>query len=50
MKQYRLNRLFNGGSKHCLNVANVYGKELPAHLFSRMIENPVKQALELLHK
>ncbi len=108
MKQYRLNRLFNGKSKRCLNVAidhgffneygflksieniesavetvaeaapdaiqltigqanylqsipgkdkptfvmrtdvaNVYGKELPSHLFSRMIENPVEQALNL---
>ncbi len=108
MKQYRLNRLFNGRSKRCLNVAidhgffneygflksieniesavetvaeaapdaiqltigqanylqsipskdkptlvmrtdvaNVYGKELPSHLFSRMIENPVVQALNL---
>jgi len=108
MKQYRLNRLFNGSSKRCLNVAidhgffneygflksieniksavetvaeaapdaiqltigqanylqsipgkdkptlvmrtdvaNVYGKELPSHLFSRMIENPVEQALNL---
>ncbi len=108
MKQYRLNRLFNGRSKRCLNVAidhgffneygflksieniesavetvaeaapdaiqltigqanylqsipgkdkptfvmrtdvaNVYGKELPSHLFSRMIENPVEQALNL---
>lgn len=108
MKQYRLNRLFNGSSKRCLNVAidhgffneygflksieniqsavetvaeaapdaiqltigqanylqsipgkdkptlvmrtdvaNVYGKELPNHLFSRMIENPVEQAINL---
>ncbi|MEN8194317.1 MAG: aldolase [Bacteroidota bacterium] len=108
MKQYRLNRLFNGRSKRCLNVAidhgffneysflksieniesavetvaeaapdaiqltigqanylqsitgknkptlvmrtdvaNVYGKELPSHLFSRMIENPVEQAINL---
>lgn len=108
MKQYRLNRLFNGKSKRCLNVAidhgffnefgflksieniqsavetvaeaapdaiqltvgqahylqsipgkdkptfvmrtdvaNVYGKELPNHLFSRMIENPVEQAINL---
>lgn len=29
------------------DVANVYGKELPTHLFSRMIENPVEQALRL---
>ncbi len=29
------------------DVANVYGKELPAKLFSRMIENPVEQALRL---
>jgi DhnA family fructose-bisphosphate aldolase class Ia len=29
------------------DVANVYGKELPRTLFSRMIENPVKQALRL---
>jgi fructose-bisphosphate aldolase, class I len=27
------------------DVANVYGKELPRSLFSRMIENPVEQAL-----
>jgi len=108
MKQYRLNRLFNGKSKRCLNVAidhgffnefgflksieniqgsiktvvkaapdaiqltigqanylqsipgkekptfvmrtdvaNVYGKELPDHLFSRMIESPVEQAINL---
>lgn len=108
MKQYRLNRLFNGRSKRCLNVAidhgffnefgflksieniesavetvaeaapdaiqltigqahylqsipgkdkptfvmrtdvaNVYGKELPNHLFSRMIEYPIEQAINL---
>jgi len=108
MKQYRLNRLFNGKSNRCLNVAidhgffnefgflksieniksavktvaeaapdaiqltvgqakylqsipgkekpayvmrtdvaNVYGKDLPAHLFSRMIERPIEQALNL---
>lgn len=29
------------------DVANVYGKELPRHLFSRMIEHPVEQALRL---
>lgn len=29
------------------DVANVYGKELPDHLFSRMIECPVEQALRL---
>lgn len=29
------------------DVANVYGKELPSHLFSRMIEQPVEQALRL---
>ena len=29
------------------DVANVYGKELPRSLFSRMIENPVEQALRL---
>ena len=29
------------------DVANVYGKELPGHLFSRMIDNPVKQAIRL---
>jgi DhnA family fructose-bisphosphate aldolase class Ia len=29
------------------DVANVYGKELPRTLFSRMIENPVEQALRL---
>lgn len=29
------------------DVANVYGKELPRALFSRMIENPVEQAIRL---
>lgn len=29
------------------DVANVYGKELPTTLFSRMIENPVEQAVRL---
>ena len=29
------------------DVANVYGQELPRALFSRMIENPVEQALRL---
>jgi fructose-bisphosphate aldolase, class I len=29
------------------DVANVYGKDLPRMLFSRMIENPVEQALRL---
>lgn len=29
------------------DVANVYGKELPRTLFSRMIENPVEQALRM---
>lgn len=29
------------------DVANVYGRELPSQLFSRMIENPVEQALRL---
>lgn len=29
------------------DVANVYGKDLPRSLFSRMIENPVEQALRL---
>lgn len=29
------------------DVANVYGKNLPHRLFSRMIENPVEQALRL---
>lgn len=29
------------------DVANVYGSELPRTLFSRMIENPVEQALRL---
>lgn len=29
------------------DVANVYGKELPSRLFSRMIENPVEQAIRL---
>ena len=29
------------------DVANVYGKQLPAKLFSRMIEDPVEQAIRL---
>lgn len=29
------------------DVANVYGKQLPSKLFSRMIENPVEQAIRL---
>ena len=29
------------------DVANVYGRELPRHLFSRMIERPVEQAVRL---
>ncbi len=29
------------------DVANVYGKDLPSHLFSRMIEQPIEQALRL---
>jgi fructose-bisphosphate aldolase, class I len=29
------------------DVANVYGKTLPSYLFSRMIDEPVKQALRL---
>ncbi|WP_188508345.1 class I fructose-bisphosphate aldolase [Parapedobacter pyrenivorans] len=29
------------------DVANVYGKQLPRALFSRMIENPVEQAIRL---
>lgn len=29
------------------DVANVYGRELPAYLFSKMIENPVEAALKL---
>ncbi len=29
------------------DVANVYGKELPRSLFSRMIEDPIRQALRL---
>jgi DhnA family fructose-bisphosphate aldolase class Ia len=29
------------------DVANVYGRELPATVFSQMIENPVEQALRL---
>lgn len=108
MKTYRLNRLFNGGSGNCFDVAidhgffnensflqgieniqkavdllvkagpdaiqltigqaqhlqsvpgrekpslvlrtdvaNVYGKSLPRHLFSRMIDSPVEQAVRL---
>lgn len=108
MKTYRLNRLFNGGSGNCFDVAidhgffnensflqgieniqkavdllvkagpdaiqltigqaqhlqsipgrkkpslvlrtdvaNVYGKSLPGHLFSRMIDSPVEQAVRL---
>jgi fructose-bisphosphate aldolase, class I len=30
-----------------VDVANVYGKKLPAYLFSRMISQPVQQALRL---
>jgi fructose-bisphosphate aldolase, class I len=30
-----------------VDVANVYGKELPRTLYSRMIEDPVEQALRL---
>lgn len=29
------------------DIANVYGKSIPEHLFSRMIEQPVEQALKL---
>lgn len=29
------------------DIANVYGKELPKHLFSQLIQNPVEQALAL---
>src|SRR5690348_8748638 len=29
------------------DVANVYGKTLPGHLFSQLIEQPVEQALAL---
>ncbi|KGX84561.1 class I fructose-bisphosphate aldolase [Pontibacillus marinus] len=29
------------------DIANVYGRELPKHLFSHLIENPVKQAISL---
>jgi fructose-bisphosphate aldolase, class I len=29
------------------DIANVYGKKLPSHLFSQLIENPVEQALAL---
>ncbi|HEX9996075.1 MAG TPA: hypothetical protein VGB45_02955, partial [Abditibacterium sp.] len=29
------------------DVANVYGSDLPRYLFSKMIDNPVKQALKL---
>ncbi|MEN8194413.1 MAG: aldolase, partial [Bacteroidota bacterium] len=29
------------------DIANVYGKKLPNHLFSRMIESPVEQAVRL---
>src|SRR5690606_41357132 len=29
------------------DVANVYGKQLPRTLFSRMIEDPVEQAIRL---
>lgn len=29
------------------DVANVYGKELPSHLFSQLIANPVEQAVAL---
>src|SRR3954467_10432691 len=30
-----------------LDVANVYGKQLPRRLYSRMIEDPVEQAVQL---
>ena len=30
-----------------VDVANVYGKKLPAYLFSQMISEPVQQALRL---
>ncbi|HEC23002.1 MAG TPA: aldolase [Chloroflexi bacterium] len=29
------------------DIANVYGRELPHHLFSELIENPVEQAIRL---
>jgi DhnA family fructose-bisphosphate aldolase class Ia len=29
------------------DIANVYGKKLPKHLFSRMIESPIEQAIRL---
>jgi class I fructose-bisphosphate aldolase len=29
------------------DVSNVYGKELPRHLFSQLIENPVEQAVKM---
>jgi fructose-bisphosphate aldolase, class I len=29
------------------DVANVYGRKLPKHLFSRMIHDPIKQAIRL---
>lgn len=29
------------------DIANVYGKELPTHLFSQLIDRPVEQALAL---
>lgn len=29
------------------DIANIYGKKLPQHLFSQLIENPVEQALAL---
>lgn len=30
-----------------VDIANVYGKQLPNHLFSRMIQNPIEQAIRL---
>lgn len=29
------------------DIANVYGRELPRHLFSQLIENPLEQAIQL---
>jgi fructose-bisphosphate aldolase, class I len=29
------------------DIANVYGKELPRHLFSQLIDNPIEQALRV---
>jgi DhnA family fructose-bisphosphate aldolase class Ia len=51
VRQAELLQRVPGKSKPALvlrtDVANVYGKELPKKLFSRMIERPVEQAIRL---